>query len=47
VRRALADFAAVGQVFRSASHAQYYELVVEQVALLRKLEQRILHAAKA
>jgi tetratricopeptide (TPR) repeat protein len=47
VRRALADFAAVGQVFRNASHAQYYELVVEQVALLRKLEQQLLQAGEA
>ncbi|MCO6411837.1 MAG: tetratricopeptide repeat protein [Thiogranum sp.] len=47
VRAALSDFAAVGEVFRNASHAQYYELVVEQVALLRKLEQQLLHAGQA
>ena len=33
----LADFATVAQVFREASHAQYYELAVEQIALTRKL----------
>ncbi|MFP5417536.1 MAG: tetratricopeptide repeat protein [Gammaproteobacteria bacterium] len=37
-RWALADFAAVAQVFRDASHAQYYELVTEQLALTQKLE---------
>ena len=47
VRRALSDFRAIGNVFRAASHAQYYELVVEQVALLRKLEKRILEAEEA
>jgi tetratricopeptide (TPR) repeat protein len=47
VRRALSDFRAIGDVFRAASHAQYYELVVEQVALLRKLEKQILEAEEA
>ena len=37
-RRALTDFRAVAEVFRDASHAQYYELVIEQVALTKKLE---------
>jgi hypothetical protein len=41
VRRVLSDFAAVADVFRDASHAQYYELVTEQVALTRKLEQKL------
>ena len=44
VRTALSDFALVGGMFRTASHAQYYELIVEQVAKLRKLEQRIMQA---
>lgn len=47
VRMALADFAMVGEIFRNASHAQYYELVVEQVAKLRKLQQCILQAQDA
>jgi tetratricopeptide (TPR) repeat protein len=41
VRRVLSDFTAVADVFRDASHAQYYELVTEQVALTRKLEQKL------
>lgn len=41
VHAALADFAAVGEVFRGASHAQYYELAVEQIARLRELEQKL------
>ncbi len=41
VRSALQDFAAVGEVFRAASHAQYYELVIEQIAKLRELEGRL------
>ena len=47
VRAALSDLQAVAGVFRDASHAQYYELVTEQIALLRKLEQRIQHAERA
>ncbi|HQU16293.1 MAG: tetratricopeptide repeat protein [Gammaproteobacteria bacterium] len=42
VRRVLTDFGAVAEVFREASHARYYELVVEQVALTRKLERELL-----
>lgn len=42
-RRALTDFRAVAEVFREASHAHYYELVTEQVALTRKLEQALLN----
>ncbi|HEY9098578.1 MAG TPA: tetratricopeptide repeat protein [Thiobacillus sp.] len=42
-RRALTDFRAVAEVFREASHAQYYELVTEQVALTQKLEQALLN----
>jgi len=40
----LSDFAAVANVSRDASHAPYYELVTvtEQVALTRKLEQKLL-----
>jgi len=41
VREALSEFQAVAGVFREASHAQYYELATEQIALLRKLEKRI------
>lgn len=41
VEAALADLQAAAAVFRDASHAQYYGLVTEQVALLRKLERRI------
>lgn len=41
VRRVLAHFAAVVEVFRDDSHAQYYELLTEQVALTRKLEQKL------
>ncbi|MGD8593610.1 MAG: hypothetical protein PVF82_12290 [Gammaproteobacteria bacterium] len=41
VHAALSDFQTVGSVFREASHAQYYELVTEQIALLRKLEKQI------
>lgn len=44
-RRALTDFGAVAQVFRAASHAQYYELVTEQMALTRKLERALLSDA--
>jgi len=40
VRRVLSDFSAVADVFRDASHAQYYELLTEQVALTRKPEQK-------
>ncbi len=47
VRQALSDFTAIGNLFRSASHAQYYELVVEQIALLRKLEKQLLQAQEA
>jgi tetratricopeptide (TPR) repeat protein len=47
VHAALSDFQTVGSVFREASHAQYYELVTEQIALLRKLEKRISHATEA
>lgn len=47
VRTALSNFAGVGDVFRNASHAQYYELVMEQVAKLRKLEQQLLQAEEA
>jgi tetratricopeptide (TPR) repeat protein len=43
VRRVLSDFGAVAEVFREASHAQYYELVTEQVALTRKLEHELLN----
>lgn len=46
-RRALADFGAVAQVFRDASHAQYYELVTEQMALTRKLEHALLSGTSA
>lgn len=42
VRRVLADYATVADVFRAASHARYYELLTEQVALTRKLEQKLL-----
>ena len=42
VRRCITDFRTIGEVFRDASHAQFYELIVGQVALLRKLEQQIL-----
>tara|TARA_R110002049_G_scaffold141365_1_gene303013 strand:- start:887 stop:1411 length:525 start_codon:yes stop_codon:yes gene_type:complete len=42
-RRALIDFRAVAEVFREASHAQYYKLVTEQVALTQKLEQALLN----
>ncbi len=45
-RRALTDFGAVAEVFREASHAHYYELVVEQVALTRKLEQELMNNEK-
>lgn len=46
-RKVLADFRVVGEVFRDASHAQYYELVTEQVALTRKLEQKLILAREA
>lgn len=42
VRQSISDFLTIGEVFRNASHAQYYELTVEQVALLQKLEKKIL-----
>lgn len=42
-RRALTDFRAIAEVFREASHAHYYELVTEQVALTQKLEQALLN----
>ena len=41
VRQARSDFQTLGEVFRSVSHAQYYELAVEQVAVLQKLEQEL------
>ena len=41
-RRVLTGFGAVAEVFREASHAHYYELIVEQVALTRKLEQNLI-----
>ena len=41
-RRVLTDFGAVAEVLRNASHAHYYELVTEQVALTRKLEQKLI-----
>lgn len=44
-RRALTDFRAVAEVFRDASHAQYYELVTEQVALTQKLELTLMNGA--
>ena len=37
----LSGFSDVADVFRDASHAQYYELVTEQLALTRKLEERL------
>lgn len=46
-RRALTDFRAVAEVFREASHAQYYELVTEQVALTQNLEQALLNGETA
>ncbi len=45
--QALTDFRAVAEVFREASHAQYYELVTEQVALTQKLEQTLLNGETA
>ncbi len=45
VHSVLTDYAGVADVFRHASHAQYYELVTEQVALTRKLEQVLLNNA--
>ncbi|MGA7800001.1 MAG: tetratricopeptide repeat protein [Gammaproteobacteria bacterium] len=47
VQAALADLQAAAGVFRDASHAQYYELVTEQIALLYKLERRIRLAQEA
>jgi tetratricopeptide (TPR) repeat protein len=47
VHAALSDFQTVASVFREASHAQYYELVTEQIALLRKLEKQIVVATDA
>jgi len=41
-RRVLSDFRGVAHVFRDASHARYYELITEQVAVTRKLEQKLL-----
>tara|TARA_Y100000766_G_C18894891_1_gene600422 strand:- start:372 stop:1931 length:1560 start_codon:yes stop_codon:yes gene_type:complete len=42
---ALAGFQAAGEVFRSASHAQYYEFATEQVAKTRQLISEIQEAA--
>lgn len=47
IHRVLTDYRAVAEVFRYASHAQYYELVTEQVALTQKLEQKLILAREA
>lgn len=47
VHQSMSDFLTIGEVFRHASHAQYYELTVEQIALLQKLEQQILAGKEA
>lgn len=47
LHQVLRDFDSVASVFRNASHAQYYELVTEQIALTRKLEQALLQKSSS